>query len=304
MSGQLRFWVTVAIVMTVLTLASSLTPGNASPLGDDPQATIAAAEATQAAALATIAAVLGGEASAEIEDKGVEAPPPPLPVPVAGEGVIPFGSAEESMVLNPVWTWLAGEHPDSAYSLKLEPGALTLMAGDHTELLKEEDYVEGPRLTLPVSSDFEAQVMLLFEEGSGSQHACLGVRSPEEDGAILEMCRVGLSGGYDSYGEWQSWEGIRISDRKENETETEQLARTSYGSPELWLKIVRQESLVSFYYSDDGDEWNAIEEEYVFRLPSEVDVFLVVYSTDSEGFVTRFWDFSLKAPTTGDPDSQ
>ncbi len=303
MSKQVRIWIPVALMVVVLLFVSSLNPGRASPLNDDPQATIAAAEATQAAAeatqaaaFATIAAVVAGEEEAapppaEAEEEAVPAPP------LVMEGIIPFVSAEDPAALNPVWTWLPGEHPDNAYSLKIEPGALTLMAGDNTLLFKEAEVEEeqflGPRLALPVSGDFEVQVKLRHEEGGGGQNACLGVRSFEEGGAALAMCRTGRSGGYDSYGEYKSWEGIRIWGRKEGEEEGDWFAQESYSDPDLYLKMARLENLVSFYYSWDGDEWRPIEEEYVFRLPSEVSLFLVVYSDRSEGFIARFWDFSL-----------
>ncbi len=295
MLKQVRIWIPVTVVVMALVFVSSLNPGRASPLNDDPQATIAAAEATQAAAFATIAAVVAGEEAAATPAAPEEAPPAP---PSIGEGIIPFASAEDPTALNPVWTWVPGEHPDNAYSLKIEPGALTLMAGDDTELFKEEEEgFAGPRLELPpFSGDFEAQVKLRHEEGGGSQHACLGARSLEEGGASLVMCREGRSGGYDSYGDYHSWEGIRVWGRKEGETDGgDWFAEASYGDPDLYLKMVRLENLVSLYYSSDGEEWQSIEEEYVFRLPSEVNLFLVVYSsTSGEGFVARFWDFSLR----------
>jgi hypothetical protein len=175
----------------------------------------------------------------------------------------------------------------------MEPGALTIIAGDETQLFKEEEEdVEGPRLELPVSGDFEVQVRLRHEEGSGGQQACLGARSLEEDGAWLSMCRIGRSGGYDSYGDYKSWEGIRVWGRKEEEPD--KIAEQSYSDPDLYLKMVRQEFVVSFYYSDDGDEWQPLEEEYVFRLPSEVNLFVSVNSSRDEGFLARFWDFMLK----------
>jgi hypothetical protein len=297
MLKQVRIWVPVALVVVILVFVSSLSPGRASPLNDDPQATIAAAEATQAAAFATIAAVVAGEEEetapppAEAEEEATPAPP------LVMEGIIPFVSEEDPKALNPVWTWLPGEHPDNAYSLKIEPGALTLMAGDSTLLFKEPEEEEeqflGPRLELPVSGDFEVQVRLRHEEGGGGQNACLGARSFEEGGAALAMCRTGRSGGYDSYGEYKSWEGIQVWGRKEGEEEGDWFTKESYGDPDLYLKMVRLENLVSLYYSDDGDEWWPIEEEYVFRLPSEVNLFLVVYSDRSEGFIARFWDFIL-----------
>jgi regulation of enolase protein 1 (concanavalin A-like superfamily) len=63
--------------------------------------------------------------------------------------------------------------------------------------------------------------------------------------------------------------------------------------------MTKQGTLISTEYSTDGTNWVILVSNSVISLPNDVEVFLYAYSTNDEGVLARFSEFSIVCAVTG-----
>jgi regulation of enolase protein 1 (concanavalin A-like superfamily) len=201
-------------------------------------------------------------------------------IPRTGNNGIPFSAPDDSSKLNSMLGWQPGGSKANAYDLSLHPGALTLIAdagSDHWE-----GYDSAPLVAYPTSGNLVARVKVVFSPQTDYQHAGLGIRSFENHNVWLtiDRCFDGNAGGQSVYAEGDAnGAGIRLN-------------YVPYADDTVWLQIERRGSLFSLSYSTSGNNWIVLEKDYVFNLPSDVEVFLASFSSkNNSGVVAQFSEF-------------
>jgi regulation of enolase protein 1 (concanavalin A-like superfamily) len=165
----------------------------------------------------------------------------------------------------------------NSYDLALYPGELSLISDAGT-------YPSSfPMLIYPFQGNFQAAVRLDFQTDGPHYHgAGIGLRAAQDQ----------------SIGDWVflmshfRGEGLGISS---GFLEPENLTRVSYANSIVYLRITKQGTLFSAEYSTDGANWVTLVSNSVISLPSDVEIFLYTYSTNGEGVIARFSEFSIVA---------
>lgn len=193
-------------------------------------------------------------------------------------GLIPFASPNDPSALNPSFRWQSGGSTGSSYDLKIHPGSLTIAADGKT--VQWAGTNTAPLMLLPIRGNFETSVGLVFSPKQWDQVAGLGVRSSEDKNTYLRIIR---------FAAFPTGDGISVQGMKNGSpTPGNSIA---YKGDQAYFKIQRQGNIFNLSYSTDGSSWEILDRDYVFGLPSEVQIFLLVYSTDSRGIVAQFSNF-------------
>ncbi len=208
-------------------------------------------------------------------------PPTPTPTSVIA-GIIPFSVSDNPEALNPVFGWQPGGSQANAYDLTMNPGALTLIAGSGTVQWENRD--TAPLVAYPVEGNFEAQVKVVFSPVKDYQYAGIGIRSTQSHNSWLRIARSADShvGGQSIYiiGDQQG-RALRLSS-------------SPYTDDTVWFKVERRGSLFTLSYSTNGNNWIALEKDFVFEMSVDTEIFLIVFSTPSDkGAVAQFYDFKV-----------
>jgi regulation of enolase protein 1 (concanavalin A-like superfamily) len=190
--------------------------------------------------------------------------------------VIPFTSPGDPSALNPVFGWQPGGAVGNGYDLTLYPGEFSLIAdaNSHTGT--------PPMLIYPFQGNFQVSVRLVFQsDGPAYQGAGIGLRAPQDqsEGDWVTI----LS--YFTFQGLEIWSGLFY-----NETN---LGSVTYANSIVYLRMTKQGTLISAEYSTDGTNWVTLVSNSVISLPNNVEVFLYAYSSNNEGVLARFSEFSI-----------
>jgi len=191
--------------------------------------------------------------------------------------MIPFISPSDPSVLNPVFGWQPGGAVGNSYDLTLYPGELSLIADAGT-------YPSSfPMLIYPFQGNFQVAVRLDFQTDGPRYHgAGIGFRAAQDQSIgdwIVLMSHFG-SGGLEIRSDF---------------LETQNLSHVNYANSIVYLRITKHGTLFSAEYSTDGANWVTLVSNSVISLPSDVEIFLYTYSTNGEGVIARFSEFSIVA---------
>ena len=134
--------------------------------------------------------------------------------------------------------------------------------------------------------DFEATVKIIFfrpeDRLLGYAHASgLGVRSAQDNDTAILLQRVLEQDGHT----------IRMGIQQGSHLPI--VKTIPYSGDTIFFKIRRHGVIFDLSYSTNGSSWVNIQTEYVFEMSSEAEIFLYSYSTNNEGFVTQFYDFTI-----------
>ena len=190
--------------------------------------------------------------------------------------MIPFASPSDPSVLNPVFGWQPGGAVGNGYDLTLYPGEFSLIAdaNSHTGT--------PPMLIYPFQGNFQVSVRLVFQsDGPAYQGAGIGLRAPQ-DQSESDWVTI-LS--YFTFQGLEIWSGLFY-----NETN---LGSVTYANSIVYLRMTKQGALISAEYSTDGTNWVTLVSNSVISLPNNVEVFLYAYSSNNEGVLARFSEFSI-----------
>ena len=73
------------------------------------------------------------------------------------------------------------------------------------------------------------------------------------------------------------------------------LSSVNYANSLVYLRITKHGTLFSAEYSTDGTNWVTLVNNSVTSLPDNVEIFLYAYSSNDEGVLARFSEFSIVA---------
>jgi regulation of enolase protein 1 (concanavalin A-like superfamily) len=201
----------------------------------------------------------------------VVSPTPTAQPQVVGGGSIHFADPNDPTKLASHWSWHPGGSRASAYALK-EDGTLRLIVGPGTDQWENND--SAPYISYKVSGDFEAEVKLRMVASSDWEVGGIGIMSTQDP---------------------KTW--IRIVFALDNKVyfnrNGRHIAIDPYPSKDIYLRIVRQGTLISSYYSATAENWQPLKEDYVFSLPEEVRVYLLGFTQHEEGDILEFQDLKI-----------
>ena len=164
----------------------------------------------------------------------------------------------------------------NAYDLMVNPGMLTLIAGGWTE--QWDKTYTAPLVVYPFEGNFEAQVKVMFAPVRNYQAAGLGVRPAQTQDTFLRIAR-----------HFHDGQGLGVSGIQQGKGFG---YGVSYTDDTAYLKIERQGMLFTFSYSTNENNWVVLQKNYVFEMPTEVEIFLVCKSaTNNEGIIAQFSNF-------------
>lgn len=210
----------------------------------------------------------------------------PLPTPtstptdIATEMQIPFVSSSNLTSLADGWRWFPGSSESSNYRLS-ETGALKIIAGPGTGLWGGTN--TAPQVEYSLSGNFEVQVKVDFNPTERDHIAGIGLRSSENPNTWIALRRANY---------WdQRVDILRVQDGQNQE-----ITHIAYGKTTIYLRIKRLDEQLSFAVSENGTNWINIKTDYTFVLPHDVQAFLFVLSTTSNGTLAEFSDLRVRPP--------
>jgi hypothetical protein len=268
----------IAIQKHQVQILSEIATSAAQNPGIGPTATAIAERAGQLAG--TLTALQNGDGQT-----GSPATPAKMDTPTSEpkySGLISFASQSDSSILNPIFKWQAGGSAGSSYDLTIHPGTLAIAADGKTVQWGETN--TAPIMLLPIRGNFDTSVGLVFNPQYHDQVAGLGVRSSENKNTYLRIIR---------FTGFPSGNGIVV--QSVNDGEPSGGSYVNYKGNQVYLKIQRQGTIFNLSYSADGSSWDSLDKDFVFGLPSEVEIFLMVYSTDNHGIVGQFSNFEVSS---------
>jgi hypothetical protein len=193
--------------------------------------------------------------------------------------MISFSDSANPNNLNPILGWQPGSSIGNNYDLEINPGELTLIAGANTDQKREINTL--PLVIYTITGNFEAQVRVYCIPTGNVQFAGIGVRSTSNSSTWARTLRGYYNGqvvgvNVDQNGQESFGNGI------------------PYSNDIVYLKIVRNKSLVTFSYSTNGVNWVVSAKNIVAELPEDVEIYLYAFSAyNNSGFVAQFKDFSV-----------
>jgi len=114
-----------------------------------------------------------------------------------------------------------------------------------------------------------------------------------------QVAGIGLRSSTD----WRDWIFFRrtsaggndqtLSVARTLDNRSERVASVPFDGTTAYLRIVRSEPLVSFYFSLDRRNWEPLLEEFVMGFPDDNWLFLSTYSTTGNGIQATFSDLTL-----------
>jgi regulation of enolase protein 1 (concanavalin A-like superfamily) len=189
---------------------------------------------------------------------------------------VPFGSTSNPDELNPALKWWKGESKDSDY--KVGERSLTVTSGAWTNQVSEVN--TAPMVTYPITGDFTAQVMMVFDPSDG-QYAGLGVKSIENDTTWLRITRARDGSGDD------------VVFSTNDQGNFDYVNHTSYSQDVIHLRIERKGKVFNLFYSPDGNYWSNLGETK-FSLSNQAEVYFVVLGDDPAS--AQFRDLKITRP--------
>jgi regulation of enolase protein 1 (concanavalin A-like superfamily) len=203
--------------------------------------------------------------------------PPSLSVPNSYSGMVPFADSNNPNQLNSLLGWQPGGSSASGYDLTLNPAWLTVITGKETDQVQGTD--TAPLILYKYAGNFEATVKVEFVSIICCQHAGIGVRSIQDHTTWLRIAK-------------HEYNGMRAAANQAGTVFW--LNYAPYANSIIHFKIERRNSIFNMYYSDNGVNWVTIQKDYIFELPDEVEIYLLVLSAhNNEGIVAKFSDFTV-----------
>jgi regulation of enolase protein 1 (concanavalin A-like superfamily) len=202
--------------------------------------------------------------------------------PEQGPDLLSFSDPNDPASLNPLFGWQPGREGANSYDLTYEPGTLTLIAGAGTDLWQTNN--SGPLIVLPVSGDFDVSVRVEADPVEIYQRAGIGVRSGQDANTW-----VNISHNY--HGVIAGGEGIMVLGNQQGNSSL--LNNISYTGDVSFFKIERRGPELSLFYSEDGTNWNLLQENYAANFVDPVEIFLMASSTSGQGLAARFSGLTL-----------
>jgi regulation of enolase protein 1 (concanavalin A-like superfamily) len=191
--------------------------------------------------------------------------------------VLPFASPSDPSALNPIFAWQPGGAVGNAYDLTLYPGEFALTAGARS-------HDAPPMLIYPFQGDFQVSVRVDFQtDGPSDQAAGIGLRAAQ-DHSEGDWASI-LS--YFTYFGSEIWSGLFYNGGE--------FGRVDYENSVVYLRLIKRGTLVSTEYSTDGANWVILVNNRVHSLPDNVEIFLYAFSSNEEGVLARFSEFSIVA---------
>jgi len=198
-----------------------------------------------------------------------------IPIPISG--VVPFTDINNPAQLNPVLGWQPGGSSASGYDLTLNSGWLTVITGKETDQVQGTD--TAPLILYKYAGNFETTVKVEFVSNICCQHAGIGVRSIQDHTTWLRIAK-------------HEYNGMRAAANQAGTVYW--LNYAPYANSVIHFKIERRNSIFNMYYSENGINWVTIQKDYIFEMPNEVEIYLLVLSAhNDEGIVAKFSDFTV-----------
>jgi regulation of enolase protein 1 (concanavalin A-like superfamily) len=210
---------------------------------------------------------------------------------------ISFAAPDNPTSLNPDLSWQRGGSNANNYDLERTPGSLTLVAGAYTSQGRSltETSLDPPMITYPVQGDFTAQVRVTVSCPSSKYimfpSTGIGIRplnSSQIDPLFRNWLRMTLN--CDPFSQQTFVEVL------ERYIETTSLATNQVNENTIYLKMSRQRSLFTLAYGSDGNRWTTLKRDYVFDVPSNAEIYLLVQagSESRQGFFAELSDFRVE----------
>ncbi len=199
------------------------------------------------------------------------------PTVISAYGSIPFGAPDNASALNPVLIWQQGGSSASGYDLTLNPGWFTMITGKETDQVDATD--SAPLVYYPYFGNFTATVKMEFVSNVCCQHAGIGVRSAADHTTWLRIAK-------------HENNGMRAAANTAGRVTWLDYAPAPGNV--VYFKVERSGSVFNLSYSADNVNWTALESNYIFELPNEVEIYLLVLSVhNGEGILAKFSDFTV-----------
>lgn len=198
-----------------------------------------------------------------------------VPIPKS----IPFASPLDSNTLNTSfhseWNNLTGNR----YTLLPQSNILSITAAPRTEQWEGKSETNtAPMIVYPIQDDFEAQVKVIFQPASAKQVAGLGVRSSNNRYTWLRIAKDHIP---------------QIILCLNQEGTAGCANHVNYTLEVAHFKIKRSGTYFTLYFSEDGNSWTILQQDYEFEMPREVEIYLFTYSTNDESITAHFSDFRI-----------
>jgi regulation of enolase protein 1 (concanavalin A-like superfamily) len=192
--------------------------------------------------------------------------------------VLPFADPGNPSALNPIFGWQPGGAVGNDYDLTLYPGEFALTAGARSHS------GTPPMLIYPFQGDFQVSVRVDFQsDGPPRQAAGIGLRAAQdysEGDWVTILSYFTLQGS-------EIWSGLFYN--------AGDFGRVAYENSVVYLRLIKHGTLVSTEYSTEGTNWVMLVNNRVHSLPDNVEIFLYAFSTNEEGVLARFSEFSIVA---------
>lgn len=195
----------------------------------------------------------------------------------------PIRQPEVMQFDNGLWQWHQGSATNSA-SL-LAPSAILFGSGSRTEQWATQN--SALRYWLEIDNhDFEAQVTMSFVPEKWQQFAGLGVMSVEDPNTWIRIGKLSGSGSNSTDADFY----FAIDQNVRGQSgKLPNLAINR--DTTVYLKLRREASLFTFYYSQDGATWITLSQNHSFELSGRVALFMTIFSWGDKRGSAQFSDF-------------
>lgn len=154
-----------------------------------------------------------------------------------------FASSQAPNLLQEPFTWFSGEGDLNAVLVHPSRQTITITASDGADQWAHAN--SAPMVTLPVSGDFEAIVEVNARPDANHQFAAMGIRSSSEG----NWMRIAL--GYTAN------IPLVVTQFKRGD-DASFLEDRHYRAPRVYLKLRRVAGVITAFYSEDREVWNAL----------------------------------------------
>ncbi|MBU0648253.1 DUF1349 domain-containing protein [Patescibacteria group bacterium] len=186
------------------------------------------------------------------------------------------------------WKWDDGGGEGGSFEIDEVYEELILTAEGQTSQWSALDNV--PKIYFLTDRDFVMDVEYEFDPRVDFQHAGIGIIDPESG----EWVRVSRS--YDTHSlESPDDQPNSIYVMQKKDDQILKFNHENYRDVRVYVRMKKIDDEVVFEYSDDGKQWQVLDQVSVDGWSEEVKVYLFVYSTDINGIAARFlqWQFDV-----------
>lgn len=190
---------------------------------------------------------------------------------------LPFAAADNADSFSAIWKWYQGNTSSKVFGLSAG-NMLSLIASAMTD--QRDGVTTAPVLAYPASGNLTARVRLDFSPLDEASGAGIGIRGDQELDQWIRISREA---------------GRMVVAATQNGTTTE-VASEAFASGEgvVYLRIIRTGSQFTLSYSVNDTDWRDVAVNTVLNLPTDVEVFLTIYSPEQLTTVARFSEMQVE----------